>query len=394
MPVDEEQRLRARAGDDGFVRRVVLAVLIAGALVTLGLLLWALVDVLLLVFGAVLVATMLHALADPIARRTPLSRTAALPLAALVILAVVGTAVWLFHAQVSGQIVDAVSKAQSGLPALAERLGVPGLAGQIVDTAHRVLSGDALLGRVTTVGATVLEATTNLVLVVFGGAYLAAAPTVYRDGVVKLFPAAARPRVGETLDTAGRALKLWLLGQAAAMIVTGALTWLGLWIIGVPSAAGLGLIAGVMELIPLVGPFLAAVPAILVALSQDASMAAWTVLVFILVQQVEFEPAPAPHHARGRRDSARAPALRGRRLRRSVRHPRHRLRGAARGPVVRGDHKALRPRNPRRTRNRARGGLRRLALLFCDWAGVPPCRPGRFLSALKGEGLPEAGSAM
>jgi predicted PurR-regulated permease PerM len=287
MPVDEEQRLRARAGDDGFVRRVVLAVLIAGALVTLGLLLWALVDVLLLVFGAVLVATMLHALADPIARRTPLSRTAALPLAALVILAVVGTAVWLFHAQVSGQIVDAVSKAQSGLPALAERLGVPGLAGQIVDTAHRVLSGDALLGRVTTVGATVLEATTNLVLVVFGGAYLAAAPTVYRDGVVKLFPAAARPRVGETLDTAGRALKLWLLGQAAAMIVTGALTWLGLWIIGVPSAAGLGLIAGVMELIPLVGPFLAAVPAILVALSQDASMAAWTVLVFILVQQVE-----------------------------------------------------------------------------------------------------------
>jgi predicted PurR-regulated permease PerM len=192
MPVDEEQRLRARAGDDGFVRRVVLAVLIAGALIALGLLLWALVDVLLLVFGAVLVATMLHALADPIARRTPLSPTAALPLAALMILAVVGTAVWLFHAQVSGQIVDAVSKAQSGLPALAERLGVPGLAGQIVDTAHRVLSGDALLGRVTTVGATVLEATTNLVLVVFGGAYLAAAPTVYRDGVVKLFPAAGR----------------------------------------------------------------------------------------------------------------------------------------------------------------------------------------------------------
>jgi predicted PurR-regulated permease PerM len=42
-----------------------------------------------------------------------------------------------------------------------------------------------------------------------------------------------------------------------------------------------------MELVPLLGPFLAAVPAVLVALSQDASMAAWTVLAFVVVQQVE-----------------------------------------------------------------------------------------------------------
>jgi predicted PurR-regulated permease PerM len=226
MAVDEQQRPVTGEAERSFARRVVLAVLIAGGLIAFGLLLWTLVDVLLLVFGAVLVATMLHALADPIAERTPLSRTAALPLAALAILAVLGVTVWLFHAQVSGQIVDALSKAKSGLPALGERLGMPALAGQIMETAERVLSGEGLLGRVTTVGATLLEATANLVLVVFGGAYLAANPTVYRDGVVKLFPAAARPRVRDTLDAAGRALKLWLVGQIAAMIVTGLLTWL------------------------------------------------------------------------------------------------------------------------------------------------------------------------
>lgn len=287
MPGEDEDRTGARLGEAAYIRRVVLAVVVAGGLVVVALLAWKLVDVLLLVFGAVVLATLLHALADPLAARTPLSRTAALPLAALLILATFGVAVWLVHAQVSGQIVHALFAAKSALPAIGARLGVPGLAGQILDTAERVLSGEGLVGRVTTLGATLLEATATLVLLVFGAAYLAASPTAYRDGVVKLFPAAARPRIGETLDAAGRALKLWAVGQMAAMIVTGLLTWLALLAIGVPSAAGLGLIAGVMELIPLLGPFLAAVPAVLVALSQDASMAAWTVLAFVVVQQVE-----------------------------------------------------------------------------------------------------------
>ena len=58
-----------------------------------------------------------------------------------------------------------------------------------------------------------------------------------------------------------RPLKLWLLGQLFAMVVTGVLTALALWLIGLPAAAGLGLIAGVLEFIPLLGPFLGAVPA-------------------------------------------------------------------------------------------------------------------------------------
>lgn len=278
---------RGAPGEAIFIRRVVIASLIVTAIVALALLVWHLLEVLILVFGAVLVAAILRAIGDPIARRTPLSKTWALPVAALILLAVIGLTAWLFHAQVSSQITGALSSARNALPALEAYFGVPGLADQASELLQRALSGGGLLGKVTSVGATVLEAVTNLLLILFGGVYLAADPKLYRNGVVQLLPERARDRVGDMLDTAGGALKLWLLGQFFAMIVTGTLTWLALWLLGLPSAAGLGLIAGVTEFIPLLGPFLGAVPALLIAFSQSLSMALWTAAAFVAIQQVE-----------------------------------------------------------------------------------------------------------
>lgn len=276
-----------RLSEDHYVGRVVLTVLVAGALVVFALALWQLLPVLLLVFGAVLFATILHALADPLVAHARLSQRVALVVAALTLLLFLGAAGWLFHSQVNTQLSNALSAARDALPTLGEQLGMPGLESQLTDAGKRLMSGEGVLGRVTSWGMTLIEALANLFLVIFGGVYLAANPRLYRDGVVKLFPEAARPQVGETLDAAGTALKLWLLGQLTSMVATGTLTWLALWALGVPSAAGLGLIAGIMELIPLVGPFLAAIPAILVALSQDTTLALWTAGAFLVVQQIE-----------------------------------------------------------------------------------------------------------
>jgi predicted PurR-regulated permease PerM len=85
--------------DAGFVRRVLIVVTIGG----LALLLWHLVEVLLLAFGAVLVAVLLRVLAEPIARRTPLSNGWALGAATAALLAVIGIAVWLFGAEPAGR---------------------------------------------------------------------------------------------------------------------------------------------------------------------------------------------------------------------------------------------------------------------------------------------------
>jgi predicted PurR-regulated permease PerM len=70
-------------------------------------------------------------------------------------------------------------------------------------------------------------------------------------------------------------------------ILIGALSTLAVWLIGVPSALALGIIAAIGEFIPYLGPLLAAIPAILVALTKSPEAALWTLLAYLLIHQIE-----------------------------------------------------------------------------------------------------------
>ncbi|MEW5707152.1 MAG: AI-2E family transporter [Actinomycetota bacterium] len=79
----------------------------------------------------------------------------------------------------------------------------------------------------------------------------------------------------------------YLLGLLAVMFTIGTLAGIGLWIIGLPFPALLGLWAGLTEIIPIVGPILGAIPAIIVALTIKPILALWVIVVFIIVQLTE-----------------------------------------------------------------------------------------------------------
>jgi predicted PurR-regulated permease PerM len=265
----------------------ILVVLIAIGLIALAALTWALLGVFLLLFGAILAAVILHTIAAPIARLTHLSRSYALALAGILILAVAGGTVWFFQAQVQSQFAGVLAAATTAIPKIGQRIGMPEWTREMVQSTGSWLTSGAALGRATSIGMTFVGAITSLVLVLFGGVYLAAEPDLYRMGFVKLLPAGARGPVGDTLDVAGRALKLWFLGQLVAMAVTGSLTGLAMWAIGVPSPLALGLIAAVTEFIPLIGPFIGAAPALLIGFSQGVSTFLWVAGAFLVIQQVE-----------------------------------------------------------------------------------------------------------
>ncbi|MGZ5822679.1 MAG: AI-2E family transporter [Hyphomicrobium sp.] len=136
-------------------------------------------------------------------------------------------------------------------------------------------------------GTTIFGAAAALVVVIVAGIYIAVSPEVYRDGFVMLFPKPMQAQIAETLDDAGEALRLWLGGQLLAMIMVGILIGVGLALVGVPSALALGLIAGVTEFIPIVGPVIGAVPALLLASTGGWHTVAWTLAVLVVVQQIE-----------------------------------------------------------------------------------------------------------
>jgi predicted PurR-regulated permease PerM len=268
--------------DADFVRRV-LIVLGLGAL---ALLVWNVSDVLLLAFASVLVAVILRAFADVLAERTPIPRRWALTVAGLLILFGFVAVSVLFGAQMRAQIAGISEQLPSALNSFGRQIGVRDLTTQLPQMIG-LGTGGAFVARLAGIGVAVFGGLADFLLVVIAGVFIASDPTVYRDGLVKLFPPSQQERIRDSLAAIGEALKLWLATQLISMTFVGVSAALGLWLIGLPSPFALGLIAGLLDFVPFVGPILGALPAVLIASTIDGATMLWTIALFTVIQQLE-----------------------------------------------------------------------------------------------------------
>jgi predicted PurR-regulated permease PerM len=133
----------------------------------------------------------------------------------------------------------------------------------------------------------VVTAIAGLVVILFLASYFAVNPDLYRRGLLALVPPEKRGRADGLLTEIAGLLRQWLVARLIAMVVIGVVTATGLAIIGVPAWGALGMIAGLLEFIPFVGPIVAAIPAIGMSLVVSPTAALWTLLLFIVIQQLE-----------------------------------------------------------------------------------------------------------
>ena len=106
-------------------------------------------------------------------------------------------------------------------------------------------------------------------------------------GVVALIPVRIRADVLNLMRICDGIMSKYLRGQLLLCVFIGVLSTIGLTLLGVPYPAVLGLIAGIFEILPFIGPFIGLVPAAIVAVIQDPLLGLWTVLLFLGIQQVE-----------------------------------------------------------------------------------------------------------
>jgi predicted PurR-regulated permease PerM len=127
----------------------------------------------------------------------------------------------------------------------------------------------------------------GLVLILVLAIYIGADPDTYHDGLMKLFPRPWRKRAGEVLTAVSIALRRWLVTQLIAMVVIGIVTTVTLLALGVNGAVPLGVIAGLFEFIPTVGPILSAVPAVAMGFVDSPQKALFVIIAYIVIQQME-----------------------------------------------------------------------------------------------------------
>jgi predicted PurR-regulated permease PerM len=132
-----------------------------------------------------------------------------------------------------------------------------------------------------------LEALGGILLITFIAIYFGIDPGTYRRGILHLVPIHGRRRADEVMTAIGNSLRRWLMVQFVAMVVIGVAVSVGLTLLGVEAAISLGIIAGVLEFVPTIGPILAALPAIAMGFLVSPQKALAVALVFTLLQQLE-----------------------------------------------------------------------------------------------------------
>jgi predicted PurR-regulated permease PerM len=239
---------------------------------------------LLLVGAAVLVAVVLHAASAGLARLTGLGRRLSLLLILLAALAAIGTGIWTAASDLAVQAQELAGQLQGAWSRLAQRL-------QSFTAGAQALPGSGMIGglaqRVVSAASVTIGGLADLLIVLVLGPYFAVEPETYLRGFLRLVPAPRRERTRAILVKAAATLHDWLLGQLFAMALVGTLSGLGLWLLGVPQALVLGLIAGLCDFIPNLGPLLGLVPALVVAFGVSGWLAFYVLVLYLAIQAVE-----------------------------------------------------------------------------------------------------------
>ena len=287
---DQQERPQASKHSE-FLHRIVLmdGVALIFVLVLAGI--WSSAEAILMVFACGLFAILMFDVSKLVQRHLHVRSRYALPLVVVAGLVVIGGGGVLMAPQISDQADKLTEAVPRALTELRHTLGQ-------YDLARRLLGGipsdeqlrqhvASLLPNAGLFFSGVFGAVGNVLIITFVGIYFAAKPMLYIDGLVTLVPPSKRARARAVLEEIGRTLAQWLVGKAASMVLVGTLTAVGLSMLGVPLALILGIIAGLLDFIPYLGPLMAGVPAVLIAFSDSPTLALYTLALFGAIQLVE-----------------------------------------------------------------------------------------------------------
>jgi putative permease len=239
---------------------------------------------LLVIFGGIVFASMLDGGERLLGRVVPLGRGWRL---GIVLLGTVGFLVWLSYfagSQISreaAQLPEIIEAQSTRLLAWLDSQGFAIDVGNVQNIAGQLVTG---VGTVTRAIGGLFGALTTLFLIAIIGIYIALEPRLYERGVAWMLPREQREDFCITASRMAFTMRRLMAGRLIGMVFEGVFTWIMLVAYGVPMAALLGIITGLLAFIPNVGALIAGILMVLVGFSGGVDMGLYTILVYLAVQ--------------------------------------------------------------------------------------------------------------
>ncbi|MCT2558539.1 AI-2E family transporter [Tsuneonella sp. YG55] len=242
---------------------------------------------LLVIFGALVFAAMIDGGARLIGRVLPIARGFRV---AIVLLFTAGFLFWLVRfagTQIADQAAEFPALVSEQLGRAAAWLRSKGVAidqNDIQGFASSLTSG---VGTVTRAIGGVVGGVTTLVLITIIGIYLAVDPRPYERGLSWMVAEEHREHVADMLGHMAFTMRRLLAGRLVGMFAEGFFTYIALSLVGVPMAALLGLITGLLAFIPNIGAIISGALMVLVGFSGGTEMGLWTIAIYFAVQNFD-----------------------------------------------------------------------------------------------------------
>jgi predicted PurR-regulated permease PerM len=246
---------------------------------------WLIARPLALLFGAIVIAQAMAPAVDRLERFMP-RVLATLLCYAVLILVLVGLG-WLVFPPLVSQAQDVVDRAPELVDDGRQLLNRwdPSEDGQLEEMITTSVQGFA--GYISDLPMAIVSSVVEVFLVFVMSIYWVIAAPNMRRFTLSLFPPHRREGAADVLGQMGTAIGGYVRGTAIDAVIVAGLVYGGLTIIGVEYALVLAILAGLGEFVPIIGPFVAGAPAVLIALL-DSPVQALIVLVFyVVLQQVE-----------------------------------------------------------------------------------------------------------
>ncbi|HEV2865004.1 MAG TPA: AI-2E family transporter [Allosphingosinicella sp.] len=242
---------------------------------------------LLLIFGGIVFASMLDGGARLLHRVLPIGRGWRLLIVAVAALGFLVGTVWLAGVQLVAQAAalrDTVALQINRVVALA---GTYGLGTEQVQPQQLLEQLMGSVGLLTSAVTTAIGGITSMVMIIVIGLFVAVEPRIYERGVAWMLPLSGRGRFYRTSERMGFTLRRLMAGRLVGMAVEGVGTWLLLLIGGVPMAALLGLLTGILAFLPNIGAIVSGLLIVLVGFSAGVETGLWAIAVYLIVQIVD-----------------------------------------------------------------------------------------------------------
>ena len=253
--------------------------------------LWIIRDVLFLIFLGILLATGIEPLVRWL-RRGPFNRGTGILIVYTLIIGVLSLVVYLMLPPIieEGQsLVQGFTDPKATQAAIdkIDNSFLKGLANTAYTSASGFLQNSKSSSDALTVGLTFVGSIFSFVTVFVIAFYWLTERTTIKRFVFSFVPNDKRPRSRLIWDSVEEKLGAWMRGQLVLMLFIGVLAGVGYTIFGVKYALALGAFAALAELIPLVGPYIGGAPAVLIALTQNTTLALIVIVYIVVIQLVE-----------------------------------------------------------------------------------------------------------